>query len=338
MRPRMLRYIHPFTTLGLLLLLAALPFIAMGPSALGVVLCFLAYAFTALEFKKYTSDRQFAVLLVSGCAMGIALDLRHHEWPLLTTSMLLAALATIARQKYMQRFTYIALLWLDSGLAILSAMLYLLAVRGGTFLWDLWLLPLLPIGGALFLTGSYVQDGLIMRRSVKGGYRVQVGSVVPDVELPDEQGRMVRLRDFRGRQPVLLIFVRGDWCPGCHMMLRTYERDRLAFQEKGVHVLGVGPDDISVNKDMMERIGARFTMLSDKDQQVSARFGVVYNNPALEMGIDYAKGIPLPASFLVDKQGVVRYVSRPDRVGEYLRPELIFSALQELPAAHPAWT
>ncbi len=52
---------------------------------------------------------------------------------------------------------------------------------------------------------------------------------------------------------------------------------------------------------------------------------MVYSNPLLEqMGVDYAEGIPLPASFLVDVDGIIRYVSRPDRVGEFLDPSLIF--------------
>ncbi|MCW5898366.1 MAG: peroxiredoxin family protein [Flavobacteriales bacterium] len=334
----MLKYIHPFTSLGLLLLLAAPPFFMLDHPQMGIVLLLLAYGSTAMEFKKYTSDYQFAMLLLSACALGIAIDLRHQAWPLVTTSLLLAAMATIARQKYMQRFTYINLLWLDSGTALLSAGIFLFAIVGDPFVWDLWLPPLLPILGAIGLTASYVQDGMHIRRSVQGGYKVQVGREAPDLELPDADGKIVRLSDFRGKHPVLLIFVRGDWCPGCHMMLRTYERNRHAFLEKGVHVLGIGPDDISVNKDMVERIGVRFGMLSDVDQSVSARYGVVYNNPALEIGVDYTKGIPLPASFLVDVDGVVRYVSRPDRVGEYLRPELIFGALERLPVAQPAWT
>jgi peroxiredoxin len=105
-----------------------------------------------------------------------------------------------------------------------------------------------------------------------------------------------------------------------------------------VHVLAIGPDDISVNKDMVQRIGVKFRMLSDDKQAVSGRYGVVYSNPVIEAGLDYAEGIPLPASFLVDAQGIVRYVSRPDRVGEFLDPELIFGVLEQLPKVEAAWS
>jgi peroxiredoxin len=79
-------------------------------------------------------------------------------------------------------------------------------------------------------------------------------------------------------------------------------------------------------------------MLSDDAQAISGKYGVIYDNPVMEMSINYAEGIPLPASFLVDIDGVVRYVSRPDRVGEFLDPSLIFSVLDQLPASgRPAW-
>jgi peroxiredoxin len=336
----MLRFIHPLTSLGSLLFLVAPGFLLVGEARVGLILFTAAYGLGAMEFKKYTSDFQFVLLLAAGTAMGITIDLLHHAWPLLTLSLFSASLATIVRQKYMQQFTYINLLWLDSGLALVATALLAWAIADSTFAWSLWLPPLLPICAALFLTANYVQDGLRIRRSVAYGYQVKVGQKAPAFTLPDADGAMVALDAYRGKHPVLLVFVRGDWCPGCHMMLRTYERNRQAFLNKGVHVLGIGPDDISVNKEMVERIGVGFRMLSDSAQKVSRRYGVVYNNPAMEgiLAPDYAEGIPLPASFLVDVDGTVRYVSRPERVGEFLDPARIFPVLEQLPTESAVWT
>ncbi len=335
----MLHRLHPFTALGALLLpLAAIP-AWLGQPVAAAGLLVLAHGFVLLEFKKYTSEHQFAMILATALALGILLDLRHSEWPLLTMSLLLASMAAVARQAFMQRFTYVNLLWLDTGMALAALALWLAVLQDRPFAWDLWLAPILPIGFALGLTVSYVQDAHRMRQRTRFGYRVQPGMPAIDFELPDQTGETVRLSDFRGRHPVLLIFVRGDWCPGCHMMLRTYERSRQRFLDKGVHVVAVGPDDLEVNRDMVQRIGVSYRMLSDDEQAVSARYGVVYSNPVIELGVDYAEGIPLPASFLIDREGIVRYVSRPDRVGEFLDPELIFGVLEQLtPSTGPAWT
>ncbi len=335
----MLQRLHPFTLLGLLLLLLAPVFIGVGQPLIAVGCLFLSQSFALLEFKKYTSQYQFALIIVSATTLGIFLDLWYLRWPWLTISMLCASTAIVARQAFMQRFTYVNLLWVDSGLAVVAFGCYLTAVRDQSFSLDLWVAPLLSIAAALFLNFSYVQDAFHIRKRTRFGYRVHVNTEAPDFELRDQDGALVKLSHYRGKYPVLLIFVRGDWCPGCHMMLRTYERNRTRFLEKGVHVLGIGPDNIEVNRDMVQRIGVGYRMLSDDTQQVSGRYGVVYNNPALEIGLDYAEGIPLPASFLVDIDGVVRYVSRPDRVGEFLDPDLIFGALGQLPASTaPAWS
>lgn len=336
---RMLARLHPFTSLGLLLALLSPLFFLLGESQAGVLLLFVAYGFTLLEFKKYTSNYQFTMIMATGTALGVALDLMHGEGPWLTFAMILASSAIIVRQAFMSQFTYVDLLWVDTGKSMLALALYLVAIHDAPFVWDLWILPILPLVCAIGLTFSYVQDARQMRKRTRSGYRVHQGRPAPEFELPDQTGQLVKLSDYRGKHPVLLIFVRGDWCPGCHMMLRTYERNRARFMEKGVHVLGIGPDDISVNKDMVQRIGVDFRMLSDDKQEVSTQYGVVYTNPLLELSVDYAEGIPLPASFLVDRDGVVRYVSRPDRVGEFLDPELIFNVLNEIPATgEMAWS
>lgn len=336
---RMLSRLHPFTALGALLAGVAVICWPFAPVQVPLIALFLAYGFTLLEFKKYTSNFQFSMILITGALLGLALDLRYGAWPWFTSALVIAGSATIARQAFMTHFTYVNWLWVDTGKSVIACGFYLVAIWGTSFSWEAWLLPLLPLGFATGLTFSYVQDALQMRKRTRFGYRVQLGKAAPDFELPDQNGNMVKLSDYRGRHPVLLIFVRGDWCPGCHMMLRTYERNRLKFLEKGIHVLGVGPDDISVNKDMVQRIGVAYKMLSDDRQQVSTQYGVVYNNPIIELSIDYAEGIPLPASFLVDVDGVIRYVSRPDRVGEFLDPALIFGVLDGIPATpQVAWS
>lgn len=334
----MFQRIHPFTSLAVILLAAA-PVMAIAGFPLAAAAALVAaHAFVWLEFKKYTSQFQFGMMVLTAVALGILLDLRYSTWPLLTLSLLMASTAGVARQAFMQRFTYVNLLWADSGLALLGLALFGLAIRATEFTADLWLAPIFPIASSLILTAGYVQDARQIRKSTRFGYRIQAGMEAMDFELPDQEGKLVKLSDFRGKHPLLLIFVRGDWCPGCHMMLRTYEHNRQRFMDKGVHVVAIGPDDIEVNRDMVSRIGVRYLMLSDASQQVSDRYGVVYNNPVLEAGIDYAQGIPLPASFLIDTDGMVRYVSRPDRVGEFLDPSLIFSVLEQLPtAAIPAW-
>ena len=71
-------------------------------------------------------------------------------------------------------------------------------------------------------------------------------------------------------------------------------------------------------------------MLSDEGQRTAMVYGVQLKEYDNDFAEKYEEGIPLPASFLIDKTGVVRYVSRPDKVGEFLNPSLIFPIIEEL--------
>jgi peroxiredoxin len=328
--------LHPFTFLAALIAAAAVSLVFAHMLVVPEILAALAYGSTLLEFKKYTSRYQFVLLVLTGALLGVLLDRSVGRSFLFTTSLTLVAVATICRQAFMQRFTYVNHLWFEPLLIAIAASGYFYQNINGVPTWATWTLPLLPAGFACGLSFGYVQDGLIMRRSVRFGYRIQKDAPAPDFTLPDENGDPVRLGDLRGQAPVLLLFVRGDWCPGCHMMLRTYEKHRAEFQRKGIVLLGIGPDNIEVNRSMVERIGVNYRMLSDGDQTVSSIYGVIYSNAVIETGVDYAKGIPLPASFLIDADGIVRYVSRPDRVGEFLDPELVFEVLNKMPDRGPS--
>lgn len=335
-RSPMLRHRQPFTLLATALALAGAAFAWQGDMAVAAVLLFLAHGCVLLEFKKYTGRYQFILVPATALLLGAVLDVQYGSFPWMSIAMLLSGAATDLRQRYMPVFTYVAHLWVEPVVLAVAIGCYGHVVCAMPFQWQADLLPWLPMGFAGSLSFGYVQDGRLLRKAARKGYRVQVGMPAPDLELPDVQGALVRLRDHRGRHPVLLIFVRGDWCPGCHMMLRTYERHRERFLERNVHVVAVGPDSVEVNRDMVERIGVSYQLLSDRDQSASRRYGVVYENPLIELGVDYAAGIPLPASFLLDRDGTVRYVSRPDRVGEFLDPSLIFGVLDQLPLPEKA--
>lgn len=295
--------------------------------------CLSAHVCALAEFKKYTGRFQFVMIVVSAAVLGLSIDMASGSDVKATIPLLMSACAIVLRQAYMPVFTYVNKLWLEPLLLVCAAVPLSLAFVRVPFAWTTHVFPLATFSGASFLAGSYLQDAVMMRRRTRNGYRVQPGMMAPDFILADQEGVPVRLSDHFGRHPVLLVFVRGDWCPGCHMMLRTYEKHNERFKAHGVHVVAIGPDRVEVNRDMVRRIGVGYQLLSDSAQEVSRRYGVVYENPAIETVVDYAEGIPLPASFLVDENGMVRYVSRPDRVGEFLDPALIFNVLDRLPGA-----
>ncbi|MGZ4068048.1 MAG: peroxiredoxin family protein, partial [Bacteroidia bacterium] len=194
--------------------------------------------------------------------------------------------------------------------------------------WQEWTFPGICFLGADILSFMILSDMKNLLRSSDRGFIVEAGSPCPDFNLPDEGGKMVSKGDFTGKY-LLMIFVRGDWCPGCHIMLRTYQRNKEKFAERGVNLLSIGPDPLGVNKEMVEKLGLNYHILSDEKQMLARQFCVELQNTGAGIPKDY-EFVPLPASFLIDKAGVVRYTSRADKAGEILNPAQVFEVLDSL--------
>jgi len=286
------------------------------------------------DFQRFTGPLQYAAAFIGNTLVAFTLP---GSWLarlfLYVPALVLFAAALTIRQRFMHIFTYTRYLWAEPLMLLVGGGLLFL----GGYLEGVWpwagLVAALP--GAV-ISGGYIQDAPYIAAGASRGYAVKVGDVAPDFELPSTKGTWVRLHSYFPRNPVLLLFVRGDWCPGCHMMLRTYERHKHRFYEKNVIILGIGPDPLGVNQAMIERLGVSFLMLSDENFTVIRRYGNTYQNEFLQKtAAGYEAGIPLPAAYLIDRYGIVRYISSSEYVGEFLDPNTIFPVLEQIEAGEP---
>lgn len=320
-----------FTLIGLSLGLAAIPLLLLTELKLVAGISALAgYVIAMKDFSKFTSKFQFFTQLFTGIMTGVVLDYPFEQFPFLLLTMFFVTMATFGRIMFFRFFGYTGKTWFEIGTLLLAIACH---IAGNMFSHsDLvsWILPVPAlIFGGIFVWGI-IKDKKQLLSSTMKGYRVAIGMPAPPFSLPDQNEKLVNLSDFLGERHLLVIFVRGDWCPGCHMMLRTYQKEAERFKTKNIFVLSIGPDPVGVNREMVERLNLDFKVLSDEGQKTAMTYGVQigeYDNAFAEK---YEEGIPLPASFLVDKNGVVRYVSRPDKVGEFLNPSLIFPIIDNL--------
>lgn len=326
----MLKKIHPYTSVALLMIIAALVMFLAAVQDAACLLSVLAFFFTLREVSRFTSIFQFILIYVSAIFLGASLDIISGLPLLLTASMCFAASGSVLRIAFFRFFSYTSYSWLEPLCFLLSLGLYITSNVIYHPGWAHWLYPLpIVLFTGVFAWGT-VKDKNQLLKNARGGYRVQTGKEANYFELPDQDGNLVRLSDFRGQRHLLLIFVRGDWCPGCHMMLRTYEKNNEKFKSKNVFVMAIGPDPVGVNRGMVEKLGLEFKVLSDEGQKTAMIYGVQIKDYHNDFAEKYEEGIPLPASFLIDKEGIVRYVSRPDKVGEFLNPSLIFPIVEAL--------
>ncbi|MGZ3919144.1 MAG: redoxin domain-containing protein [Bacteroidia bacterium] len=322
--------IHGSTTFGVVLNSIAVACLLFNYSMLAAVFSLIAYFASIKEVSKYTSWYQFVTVFASAIIMGFAIDYPFAFFPFITIAVFMASCTSILRIVFFNVFSYTGYSWFEPLTFIISFSLYLAGNLSRHYDWQAWTFPAPIIIFSAILAWGIFKDKKQLLAANKGGYRVKIGEAASEFELPDQDGNIVKLSDYKGKRHLLIIFVRGDWCPGCHMMLRTYEKNNDKFKSKNILVMAIGPDPIGVNRAMVEKLGLDFKVLSDESQKTAMVYGVQLKEYDNDFAEKYEEGIPLPASFLIDKNGIVRYVSRPDKVGEFLNPSLIFPIVDQL--------
>ena len=132
---------------------------------------------------------------------------------------------------------------------------------------------------------------------------MELGTVAPDFALPDQEGRIHRLSDYRGRWVVLYCYPKDD-TPGCTKEACGF-RDRMGdLQELGAVVLGVSADDVESHKRFAEKYGLNFPLLADPERQAILAYGA-WGKKNL-YGKEY-EGV-LRQTFLIDPEGRIAKV------------------------------
>jgi thioredoxin-dependent peroxiredoxin len=132
---------------------------------------------------------------------------------------------------------------------------------------------------------------------------VEKGSQAPDFELPDQDGRLLRLYDLRGRTVVLYFYPKVD-TPGCTTQACSI-RDRAAeYDAAGAVVIGVSPDPVAAVKKFHAKQSLNFTLLADEDHAVCERYGVWVEKS--NYGRKYWGAAR--STFIIDGEGTVVHV------------------------------
>ena len=93
---------------------------------------------------------------------------------------------------------------------------------------------------------------------------LEVGTKAPDFSLPDQNGNVHTLEEYRGKK-VILYFYPKDNTPGCSKQACGFGELYPQFVEKGAVVLGVSKDSVASHKRFEEKYGLPFTLLSDTE-------------------------------------------------------------------------
>jgi peroxiredoxin len=128
----------------------------------------------------------------------------------------------------------------------------------------------------------------------------KIGSFAPDFKLQATNGQEITLSDFRGKQNVIVFFIRETTCSQCRTHVTQLGRMYDQFREAGAEIIVILGENIEKAREYAAGIGLPFPILSDPDR-------AIYQLYELEK---YFLLFQRTASVVVDKDGIVRYLKR----------------------------
>ncbi len=139
---------------------------------------------------------------------------------------------------------------------------------------------------------------------------LQPGDKAPDFALRASDKSQVQLKDFQGKNVVLLFY------PLAFTGVCTKElclmRDSLAdYENLGAQLLAVSVDSLYALDKWKKEQGFNFPLLSDFNKTVSKKYDVLYKTFVYEM-----KGVSKRSAFVIDGSGIIRYAEVLENAGE----------------------
>lgn len=188
------------------------------------------------------------------------------------------------------------------------------------------------------------QEALIatLRDLGVGRDAVDVGAQAPEFTLPDQVGAQVRLADLLKLGNLVLSFFRGAWCPFCETELKALHMALPEIQARGARLVAISPQIVEKTMTMAERLLLDYTVLSDLGNDVAKRYGLAFEIPEEfrefhdgmvnleEYNADLSYLLPIPATYVIDRSGTVRYAYANLDYTRRADPGEVIAALDEI--------
>lgn len=149
---------------------------------------------------------------------------------------------------------------------------------------------------------------------------LEVGTKAPAFELPDQDGVMHTLEEYKGKK-VILYFYPKDNTPGCTKQACGFAERCPQFQEKGAVVLGISKDSVKSHKNFETKYELPFTLLSDTERKAIEAYDVwkeKKNYGKVSMGV-------VRTTYLINEEGII--IKAMDKVKAADNPQQMLEEL-----------
>ncbi|WP_224490363.1 peroxiredoxin-like family protein [Robertkochia flava] len=187
------------------------------------------------------------------------------------------------------------------------------------------------------------QATLILKEKAITDTILKTGASFPDATLTDPHHQPVSLRKEIEGTKTIISFYRGGWCPYCNLELRSMQEELENFKALGAQLIAISPETPDNSLSTTEKNNLNFKVFSDKDHELAKKAGLVFQVPESlkevysTFGIDLETSqgnsdwnLPVPATFILDETGIVRYVYANEDYTKRAEPKALEDALKVL--------
>ena len=167
------------------------------------------------------------------------------------------------------------------------------------------------------------------------------GAKVPEFELPDHNSKIIRFPDLLAKGRLVLCFIRGRWCPFCVGQMEAMNLIVAQIEQAGATFVSISPQTVQQSYFMHDQHKLKFPLLSDAGNKVARHFGLTYRVPPAQeaiyrrafVNLPFANGddsweLPIPATYIVDRNGTILYASANEDYTERPEPLAILELLK----------
>ncbi|MCO4793709.1 MAG: AhpC/TSA family protein [Bacteriovoracaceae bacterium] len=146
------------------------------------------------------------------------------------------------------------------------------------------------------------------------------GRKLPAFSLVDKRGIITPIKNIYSKNPLVITFYRGAWCPYCKLELKAYELLKEEFDKAGATIVALSPDKWNEIRKTKDKLGLTFDLYRDENNNIAKRMGLAFkvDGETLKLyskfGINLEKSqgndlneLPMPGTYVIDTKGVIRF-------------------------------
>jgi peroxiredoxin len=170
---------------------------------------------------------------------------------------------------------------------------------------------------------------------------LDVGDKAIDGTLTAADGSKVELSELWAKNPLVVIWYRGGWCPICSRHLKSIQQALPEFQAAGATLVAIAPELPEKSAQTVDTLDLGYTVLSDPHNELGKKYGVVFKLDddtaakyqqyfhLTEVNGDDSFELPIPAAYAIGTDGVIDFAYLVGDYHQRVKPDDILKSLKK---------